>query len=575
MVQGRLGVGGAQHLRAEHRVVDARHHRCVVGQGVGHGQPALVEVARHVLEVHLVEDALWPVSCQRGQRLKAQVVALGEEAAQVRLVGEHVGRVARQAAPQRRVGRVGLVGDEPAQQAFQHGGVRADGEETGALQVVRVDQFVGAYAARCQPFGDGALQEVRRRRRHVAAEGIRKTVGTQGIGRLVHRHHIHAHPFRQVDGPRVGRDARQHMAGVERPAVAQAAVFEPYPVERGVGAVLRHHVLREDGAVALHALLDDEALVLHAVLYGPCRGYHLLGGAEVVKLAPFKRHDGHAQAAGLLVGRRRVTSQGAAQLTVQVVGREAVCGQRLVRGLGGGGVGRGAAACQHLDGAVGEQPQADVHQGEVGGHEGGLHLGRRLLQHEVERRGVVAVYHEYAVVGRLFGIAPKAEAYHVGLGDGLERGVAAQIHVAAGHQRAQTLRRLLHDVLEERHLQVQQRLTDALSALPAEDGHGGEHLAARRIGRQAPALSGGVQQDAALARQPFGEGRFRGLGAPQGFQQPDGAAAAPQTVTDGVGSAKITIGGQSCHVVEAFHDMRGEGKQSFHDSGKEQVNAMR
>ena len=90
-----------------------------------------------------------------------------------------------------------------------------------------------------------------------------------------------------------------------------------------------------------------------------------------------------------------------------------------------------------MHGAVGKQPHADIHHGIVRLHEPRLLFGRRLLQHEVEHIGVLAVHHEHAVMRSLLHVGPKSVAHHVGIGYFLQRLGGTQVHVAAGNEGAQ------------------------------------------------------------------------------------------------------------------------------------------
>ena len=100
------------------------------------------------------------------------------------------------------------------------------------------------------------------------------------------------------------------------------------------------------------------------------------------------------------------------------------------------------------------------------------------------------------------GIEPQAVAHHVGVRNLSDALCCADIHVAADYHRMEARRSLLHDALIERQLQVEQRLRQALAALPAEHGDRCQYLAADGVGWQTAALTASMQHDALLGSQP-------------------------------------------------------------------------
>ena len=102
-----------------------------------------------------------------------------------------------------------------------------------------------------------------------------------------------------------------------------------------------------------------------------------------------------------------------------------------------------------------------------------------------------------------FRTKPQAVAHHVGIGDGLQRLGAADIHIATHDHGMQVVWCTVQDTLVEGHLQGQQILRKLLSTLPSENGHGCEHLARRSIGGQPSALPSGMEQQFLVFGQPF------------------------------------------------------------------------
>ena len=129
----------------------------------------------------------------------------------------------------------------------------------------------------------------------------------------------------------------------------------------------------------------------------------------------------------------------------------------------------------------------------------------RLLHHALKHRRSVALGHEHPVILGYFGAKPQSVAHDIGLGDGLQGLSGTYIDVAANNHCVHVGRRLAHYLLVKRHLQRQQILRKALSALPSEHGNGCQHLARRCVGGQSAALSAGMKQQPAVGGEPLVE----------------------------------------------------------------------
>ena len=160
---------------------------------------------------------------------------------------------------------------------------------------------------------------------------------------------------------------------------------------------------------------------------------------------------------------------------------------------------------QQLDGAVAEHPDADVGQVVVVLLQLVERLHRRLLEHLLQHGGCLAATDEDAVVLGHRGGQPETVADDVGIGHRLQGLGGTDEDIAADHHRVDIVGRHRHELTVEGQLQVEQRLVEPLAALPAEDGHGHQDLAADGIRRQPAALSAGMDEDAFVGRQPVGE----------------------------------------------------------------------
>ena len=139
------------------------------------------------------------------------------------------------------------------------------------------------------------------------------------------------------------------------------------------------------------------------------------------------------------------------------------------------------SAAEYVECAVAEQPHTYVHQ-EIGarGKLAELPYGG-LLQHGGKFVGAVAVNDEDTVVRGKLGVDPDSVAHHVGFRNRPGTALGAYQHIAAGDERAQRVRRILHDFFIKRHLQREQRLANGLPGSPAENRHRRKHLANRGL----------------------------------------------------------------------------------------------
>ncbi|CCZ47349.1 unknown [Bacteroides sp. CAG:661] len=324
---------------------------------------------------------------------------------------------------------------------------------------------------------------------------------------------------------------RDNLSGTQHPRGGHAAVFYPHIVV-ALGKLDAHlGVLGEDGGAGLHLAVHDAPLVGHLALQGDGARKQLAAGAVVIELATRQRQDGHRQGVQLVVGNARMGTQRPTEVGVEVVVAQV--------GPGHGRVGRPfgleRALLEQLDGTVAQEPDADVHQEEMGLRQVFELSQRGLLKHEVEHFGRLAVGHEHAVMGGQHGVHPQAVAHDVGLRDVLQGLLGADVDVAAGNEGAERLGGTLHNLFIKRELQGEQVLSQLLATLPAEHGQRRQNLARGGIGGQATALAAGMEEDALLGA---------GLGGAVLFplaQEPGGAATRTQLHADGVGRTKPFI----------------------------------
>ena len=325
------------------------------------------------------------------------------------------------------------------------------------------------------------------------------------------------------------------------PTLAHISIFNPHIAGGRCGTVDEQGVLCEHRSLRFNAPLQYIALVFYQILYSHRRGYHVRPRAIVVELATRQGQYGHRQVGQSGVGARRILTQCATKVAIQVVVARQRC-KMSARCAALATIGSGLTLLhQALDSLVAEQPHPDVHQHQVRGHQFGLLCSCRLLQHKVELCGRLAVHQKHAMVRCLHGVGPQTIAHHVGLGNVLQSFGGAQQYIATHYQCVQRCRCLVHDVVVERQLQVEQRLVNALAACPPEHGYWGEHLAAWCVGRQSPALSASMQQHTFVLCQPCVKTHictFVGMGR---LEQPCRAAARTKFVVGRVGCAVVCI----------------------------------
>ena len=543
----------AVHLRAEHGVANLVHQRSVCGQGGRKRKLRTDKFLCRIAQIDLIHHAAGVVLGQERQVVAAESAALLFLAHEIGARRDFVGAQALFAAPQGRQRRVGLFGQHPREEVKHLVGAVANGEESRGLQVVGASQLVGGNAAGGQPLADGAAEVMGGGIVHIAAESVVETIGAQHKLSVAVGFDVHTLSAPQVHGAVVHGNAREHMLALQLPAGGEVTVFDPNVLEFGRERLLHARILREDGAVLLHPAAQDEALVFHHVLERGGRTDHLGGGAEVVEFSAREGEHGHGEFAQVFIDGGGMRAEGTTELRIEVVGHAAaVFAER--------------AAAQERNGAVAQQPDAQIHERQVGGGQFVLALDARFLEHEVELLRMVTMHEEHAVIARRCGVGPQAVAHHIGLRHRQEGLGGANIDVAARHQRAQAVGSGRHDALIERKLEREQGLVEALPAGPAKHGDGQQHLAAGRISRQAATLTAGVQQDALLTRQPLVE-ILDPFGLSGAFEQPRGTAAAAEFAVDGIGGAEIFVGRQLTDGVEAVDDVGRERQQFLHTGG--------
>ena len=544
----------AVHLCAEHRIADLVHQRSLVRQSGRKIEVGVDKFLCRVAQVDLIHHAALVVLGEERQVVAAEGTALLFLAHEIGARRDFVGAQTLFAAPQCRQLRVGLFGQHPLEEVKQLVGGVADGEQCSGLQVVGATQLVGGNAAGRKPFADGAAEVMGGGIVHVTAESVVETIGSQHKLAVAEGFDIDALTALQVYGAVVHGNAGEHVVAFQLPAGGEVTVFDPNVLEFGSELLFHASVLREDGAVFLHPAAQDQALVFHHVLERGRGADHLGSGAEMIEFAAREWENGHSEAAQFFIVGGGVRAEGATKLRIEIVGHAvAAFAERT--------------AAQERNGAVAQQPDAQVHERQVGGGQLVLLFDARFLEHEVQTLGMVAVHEEHAVIARRSGIGPQAVAHHIGFGHRQEGLGGANIDVAAGHEGAQAVGSGSHDAFVERKLEREERLVEALAACPTKHGDGQQHLAAGRISRQAAALTAGVEEDALFARQPFVE-VFGSLGEGGFFEQPRGAAAAAQFAVDGIGGAEIFSRGQVADRVETVHDIGGERQQFLHIGGE-------
>ena len=151
---------------------------------------------------------------------------------------------------------------------------------------------------------------------------------------------------------------------------------------------------------------------------------------------------------------------------------------------------------------------------------------------------------------------PQTVAYDVGiLGDGLQWLCGTDVYVAADNHRIESLRSDVHDALIERHLQREQILMKALTALPTEDRQRCENLSRRSIRRQTAALSSGVEKQTLVGSKPFVEGAALVISLIGGTEQPCGSSAGAKLLAHGVVGAEPFVLREFGYLMKAAHQV--------------------
>ena len=378
-------------------------------------------------------------------------------------------------------------------------------------------------------------------RREVASEGIVVSVRTGHVFRLAHRYDVDADTFGHIQRPVVTGHAGHDVLAMQAPLLPYATVLDPDVGIVGRETIAQVGILYEHGRMRLHLVVHDFALVDDQVLYTEGGRKQFAAGSIVIELAPRQRQDGHAQLVQLLVDNAGMFAQREAKVGIHVV-----IGQLSVRVR---------TLDEQFDGPVAQKPDADVHQEKVGFHQAAQFFDRGFLQHEVELVGISSRGNKNTVVLGQVGVYPQAIAHHIGLGNRLQGLGGTDIDIAAGNQGMQGLGSFLQNLLIERQLEGQEVLRQALSAGPPKYRYRGEHLARRRIARQTTALATGMQQDALLAPQPFGEGS---LGRPlvaTGLQEPGRTPTGAQLTAHWVGRTEPFRPVYVLDIMETLHQI--------------------
>ncbi len=251
-----VAAGEPKHLRAEHGVVNPRHERCLNGQRRRQFHAATGKLARRVVEVGLVENAVFVVTGQCRPVVPAVAAALLYEPGQVGLVGYFLGTH----EPAALWG--GPSGEHGCQHAAHLGHVGNHRELPSLLLLAR--------------------------------KLVADAVGAHGKRALAHRHNVDALARAEGYVPVVAGHPGDDVVVAYRPAGAHMAVLYPQVGVLGRDGYLGDGVLYEYRRVRLAPVVHYLPLVVDNVLYGLHRRNHLAARAEVVELTAGQRHHGHA-----------------------------------------------------------------------------------------------------------------------------------------------------------------------------------------------------------------------------------------------------------------------------------------
>ena len=183
-----------------------------------------------------------------------------------------------------------------------------------------------------------------------------------------------------------------------------------------------------------------------------------------MELTSRQRQHRHLQLVQFLVFYFRVLTQSRSELRVHIIEFHIPFAVRR-------------AVYHQLYRPVAQQPYANIHHEQIILHQSRHLLHARFLHHELQFLRCLSRSHEHPVVLHQLRVLPQAVAHHIRLRYLLQLFLRPYIHVAARNQRVQPLRSLLHYLLIQRQLQVQQTLSQFLSSCPAEHRYRRQNLA--------------------------------------------------------------------------------------------------
>ena len=454
-------------LGAEHGIVDAGEQRLVGRQRCGLGYVVGGKLMGGIVEVYLIEHAVGVVVGEERPVLRTVFPALLDETTQIGLGRNLVGAETPGLVPYHAATLLIRLVEHPSQHKAGVVDIVDHGEDAGRLQVVLAFDGGGIDAALFGPAGEGFTQVFGHTIGDVAAELVVEAIGAYGVALVADGHDVDTLAGTEFYLPLVAGHTSDDILMGYGPLGAHTAVFNPEVLVVFGDFDFHFRVLGEHGGMGLERVVHDLALVVDDILDVKHRRDYLMRRTEVIELSAGQRQYGHLEVVDLGVVDGGVGAETAAKLAVHVIVGHLAVAHR--------------AAHEHLDGAVGQQPHADVGQIEMLFLQLTQRLHRWLLKHTLELGGSLVGRDKDAVVLGYFGSEPQAIAHHVGIGDGLERLGSADVDIAADNHRAQTLGRLVHDALIEGHLQGEQVLRQALAALPSEHGNGREYLARRGV----------------------------------------------------------------------------------------------